>query len=202
MLELSKIPKTITLPEFINKCNIPGIGPETSRKIASRVQNIQTLRNLIEEETIHEALKGIVGDKVIESLSETLSDIEWILLLEDMEDEGYDLFSTDFTEVYEAEDLDSLITAIPQNSIKDLPIDLKGQNICITGTLSLPRKMFQSMIEKNGGKFQSSVTNSTDILIYSNSDGMNTVKYKRAEEMRKKGAKISMVTEKVFVDKL
>lgn len=205
MLTIQEIPKNITLAEFINKCDIPGVGTETSRKIAQEVKNIQTLRNMVEEGTLKESLSNVNGisTKVITYLAEKFSDIDWLLLLEDMEDAKYDMFVNSTNIIYSSEELEELRNSVfvGEDSIKNLPIDLKGQKICITGTLSLPRKMFQQMIEKNGGIFQSNVTSATDILIFSEKDGMSTVKYRMAEKLLSNGCSISMITEKIFIDK-
>lgn len=205
MLTIQEIPKNITLAEFINKCDIPGVGTETSRKIAQEVKNIQTLRNMVEEGTLEESLSNVNGisTKVITYLAEKFSDIDWLLLLEDMEDAKYDMFVNSTNIIYSSEELEELRNSVfvGEDSIKNLPIDLKGQKICITGTLSLPRKMFQQMIEKNGGIFQSNVTSATDILIFSEKDGMSTVKYRMAEKLLSNGCSISMITEKIFIDK-
>lgn len=205
MLTIHDIPKNITLSEFINKCDVPGVGIETSRKIAQEVKNIQTLRDMVEEGTLEESLSKVDGisSKAITYLADKFSDIDWLLLLEDMEDAGYDMFATSTNVIYSSAELDEMRNKsfINEDCIKNLPIDLKGQKICITGTLSLPRKMFQQMIEKNGGVFQSSVTSATDILIFSEKDGMSTVKYRMAEKLLKGGCSISMITEKIFIDK-
>lgn len=202
MVSINNLEKNITLDEFLVKCKIPGIGPETARKIAIRVKNIQTLRNLIEEGQCKEALTGVYGisNKNIDNIIEVLTDIDFMLLLEDMEEEDFDMFHQQYTEVIEVDDLDAVVMA--ETDIYDeLPMDLTGINVCITGTLSLPRRMFQNMIVKNGGKFQTAVTNATDILIYSETDGMSTAKYKMAEKLKKSGCKLAMVTEKMFIDK-
>ena len=200
MLELKDLKKNITLDEFLTKLKIPGIGKETSKKIACKVKNIQTLRNCIEEGTCGEVLEGVINSKTLSDLEEVLCDMDWILLLEDMEDAGFDMFHESYTEVFSIDDIKNM-PEFEMTTYDTLPIDLKGLEICIAGTLSLPRKMFQSMVEKNGGIFKTMVSKKTDVLVYSEKDGLNSAKFDMARKLNKDGAKIYIITEKTFVEK-
>lgn len=202
-ISIDKFPKDISLDVFINRCDIPGVGIETARKIANAVRNITTLRDIIEEGNLRDSLKDVPGisESIIEALQKKFSNFEWLLLLDDMEEEGYEMFKK--TSIYSLEELETFRSNnyIEEYSITSLPINLTGQKICITGTLSLPRKMFQQMIVNNGGVFQANVTKDTNILIFSKNDGQNTIKYRMAQDLVKKGSSISIITEETFLDK-
>ena len=59
---------------------------------------------------------------------------------------------------------------------------VKGFSFCITGALSLPRKEYENLIEKNGGKNVSSVTSKTSYLV-TNDTTSGSSKNKKAQEL-------------------
>ena len=193
--------KDISLDELIVKCGIPGIGAETARKLALRVRNATTLRDLIEEGQLAAAFEEVAGinEKTKTSLVTYLTNIDFLLLLEEMEEEGYSIFNKDF-QILTVEDLDN-VPMCEEVVYDDLPIDLSGLTISIAGTLSLPRRMFQEMISKKGGKFSSNVDANVDILVFSDIDGTKSARYKIAEKLNRKGAGINLISEATFIDK-
>ena len=68
-------------------------------------------------------------------------------------------------------------------------------NICVTGELEdFSRQSIKQTIKDNGGKFQSSVSSKTDILV----SGINSgSKLRKAQELG-----IKILTEKEFIDML
>ncbi|NLL62673.1 MAG: hypothetical protein GX241_00265, partial [Ruminococcaceae bacterium] len=58
---------------------------------------------------------------------------------------------------------------------------IKGKNFVITGTLSMTRDYFVSLIIGEGGNVSNSVSSKTDYLIASNVDGEETTKWKKAK---------------------
>lgn len=198
-MDIEKLKKDISLEEFINAYKIPGIGPSLSKKISEKVININTLRNLLEENSLDVVLKEIegLGTKVSEKVIETLMDLDFFLILEDMESKGFDLFKDE--NIYELDELASVRNTINQKDLTGID-SIKDLKIVITGTLSLPRKFFETSILKLGGKISSSVSNNTDMLIYSTYDGTSTTKYKAAEKINKNAGyeKVKLLTEKDF----
>lgn len=59
---------------------------------------------------------------------------------------------------------------------------VKGLSFCITGALSLPRKEYETIIERNGGKNVSGVTGKTAYLVTNDPDSGST-KNKKAREL-------------------
>ena len=85
---------------------------------------------------------------------------------------------------------DNQPTRIPNQSKHQ---KLTGLKFVITGTLSQPRKFFKNLIQKNGGKVQSSVAGSTSYLLTDHKS--NSRKYKAAV-----AKKIKIINEQQFKD--
>lgn len=62
-----------------------------------------------------------------------------------------------------------------RDTLKKVSTKLEGKHLCITGTLSQPRKVFESHIIKNGGTVQGTITRKTDWLIIGDSPGNDKV---------------------------
>ena len=188
--EADSLNKDISFSEFLVRCNIPGIGAKMSERIACRIKNVATLRDLIECGKINEVLDTVsgIGEKSKKVIDEYLRNFDFMMLLDDLESEDYNMFEDDA--IYAIEELvdeeeEKEVREISEETIRILK-DLDGCRICITGTLSMPRKYFQNFIEKNGGRFQTAVNNSTEILIYSDKDGKSTSKFKKASDINSK----------------
>ena len=188
--EADSLNKDISFSEFLVRCNIPGIGAKMSERIACRIKNVATLRDLIECGNINEVLDTVsgIGEKSKKVIDEYLRNLDFMMLLDDLESEDYNMFEDDA--IYAIEELvdeeeEKEVREISEETIRILK-DLDGCRICITGTLSMPRKYFQNFIEKNGGRFQTAVNNSTEILIYSDKDGKSTSKFKKASDINSK----------------
>lgn len=198
-MEISSLNKDISLEEFINSYKIPGIGPKLSKSISDKVKNINTLRNLLEENNLNEVLKEIdgLGENLAKNVLKSLMDVDFFIILEDMEDDGFALFND--KKIYDLKELSETHKIIAEKDLSSIP-SIKGLKIVITGTLSLPRKFFETSIMKLGGKVATSVSNNTDILIYSPTDGMSTTKYQTAAKINKNAGfeKIKMLTESDF----
>ena len=117
-----------------------------------------------------------------------------------MEENDFEMFKD--SKIYDLSEISKSAKVEPvssSHSLKDID-SLKGLKIVITGTLSLPRRFFETAISKLGGSVTGSVSNSTDILIYSLSDGTYTTKYKAAHKINSKEGyeKIKLLTEADF----
>lgn len=205
MLEVTDLKKCMSLKEVLLKCKIEGIGPVTAEKIEKQVVNASTFRTLLEEDSIEPVLRKIDGIEVgsIKSLVKSLTNFDFMLLLEDMETEEFDIFKD--KKVYSLDELFERALQLRKSPIEvSKKIDLScldGLNICITGTLSIPRKLLQRKIEGAGANFQKSVTIDTDILIYSEKDGLDTTKYKAAQKLNTDlGDVVKFMTESEFYD--
>ena len=79
-----------------------------------------------------------------------------------------------------------------QNTVMKTENRLSGKKICITGTLSNPRKHFESLIAENGGEFVSSVSKTTNYLILGEDAGS------KADKAAKLG--VTILSEQDFMD--
>lgn len=189
--EADSLNKDISFSEFLVRCNIPGIGAKMSERIACRIKNVATLRDLIECGNINEVLDTVsgIGEKSKKVIDEYLRNFDFMMLLDDLESEDYNMFEDDaiyaIEELVDEEEKEKEVREISEETI-GTSIDLDGCRVCITGTLSMPRKYFQNFIEKNGGIFQTAVNNFTEILIYSDKDGRSTSKFKKASDINSK----------------
>lgn len=206
--EADSLNKDISFSEFLVRCNIPGIGDKMSERIACRIKNVATLRDLIECGNINEVLDTVsgIGEKSKKVIDEYLRNFDFMMLLDDLESEDYNMFEDDA--IYAIEELiedgeEEEANEVPE-VVLDFLKDLKGYHIGITGTLSMPRKYFQNFIEKNGGTFQQIVNKSTDILIYSPKDGIFTSKHMKAEAINSKAGydAIKIITEDDFINSI
>lgn len=85
-------------------------------------------------------------------------------------------------EIKELRQLGVNLNTLPQDAPLKAPAssELAGKKVVITGTLSLPRKEFSSMLEAAGAKVSSSVSKNTDYLICGENAGS---KQKKAEQL-------------------
>ena len=178
-----------TLAEFIKDLKIHGFGEKRAKNLANKVKNIQTLRYHIELGTIDQILLDTpdIGGVTKNEAIKKLKDIETLLLMEELEQQGCKLFEDET--YYELEDIidPSKLKVLKEEEVKmrkgkfEIIEDdqIKGKNFVITGTLSMTRDYFVSLIMGEGGNVSNSVSSKTDYLIASNVDGEETTKWKR-----------------------
>jgi len=70
--------------------------------------------------------------------------------------------------------IDSILKNITLKKIDSISQKLAGLSFCITGTLSSPRKDFEKLIEDNGGKLNSTVSQNTSYLISNQPDSKSS----------------------------
>ena len=138
---------------------IKGIGTKIAKIIMKKHQSIDEVRNLSLEEL--SSIDGI-GEIKASDVKKELEKEETLSLIEKLKELGVNMLATK-NEVYE-------------NSL------VKGFSFCITGALSLPRKEYENLIEKNGGKNVSSVTSKTSYLV-TNDTTSGSSKNKKAQEL-------------------
>lgn len=86
---------------------------------------------------------------------------------------------------------DDLVQAINWGMLRSL----RGQRICVTGTLSVERKSLMGLISMLGGENHSSVTSTTTLLVTPNEDVRKGSKYREAITKC-----IEIITEEQFCD--
>lgn len=200
-MEISKLDKDISFEDFLEEYKIQGVGPKLSKDISKKLVNVATLRNLLEENKLEEVLLEIdgLGKNISKNIANTLMDVDFFLTLEDMEDSGFNMFKDE--KIYELSEISSKIKPVPKITLDDIESigSLKGLNIVITGTLSMPRKFFETAIYKLGGHVLTSITSNVDILIYGTKDGTDTTKYKNTLKFNSTHTKnIKLLTEADF----
>ena len=87
--------------------------------------------------------------------------------------------------------------------------EIKGHSFAFTGKLrSFTRRQAKTMVDIFGGSADDSVTKKTDYLVIgkvcqpNRTHGGQTIKFRRAQELREKGSDIKILPEKAFYDLL
>ena len=97
--------KKMTFEEYLVSIDIKGIGKKTAEELASRIKNIATFRYHIEAGTISDVLLDIkgIGESTKDEILEKVHNFDFLITLEDMENENYDMFKD--SKVYMLEEL-------------------------------------------------------------------------------------------------
>ncbi|MHA1874711.1 MAG: NAD-dependent DNA ligase LigA [Candidatus Heimdallarchaeaceae archaeon] len=138
---LKSVKNKTQLWRFIWALGIPGIGKTLSKRLA---KFYQTYDNFVDGEAIAYKVLG-AGD----TLSKYL--IWWDKNIEEVK--------------CQINELKFNILSVVSNENKN------SLNICITGTLSKPRKEFEKLLEENGHVFQKSITKETSFLVTGENPG-------------------------------
>lgn len=152
-IELSKNPE---LSKFIAALGIRHVGGETAKVLAEKFISFENLQNAELEDLL--SIDGI-GEKVAESILAYFSDDENLQILNKMFDFGVTV----------------------QNFAKNEGV-LSGKNFVITGTLkTMTREQAIEKIEALGGKFQKTISKTTDFLVIGEKVG--ATKISKAEKL-------------------
>ena len=156
-IESSKNPE---LAKFIAALGIRHVGGETAKILAEKFVSFENLQNAELEDLL--SIDGI-GEKVAESILAYFSDDENLQILNKMFGFGVKV----------------------QNFAKNEGV-LSGKNFVITGTLKeMSREKAAEKIELLGGKFQKSISKTTDFLVIGEKVGATKI-----EKAKKLGVKI------------
>ena len=152
-IESSKNPE---LAKFIAALGIRHVGGETAKILAEKFVSFENLQNAELEDLL--SIDGI-GEKVAESILAYFSDDENLQILNKMFDFGVKV----------------------QNFAKNEGV-LSGKNFVITGMLKeMSREQAAEKIELLGGKFQKSISKTTDFLVIGEKVG--ATKISKAEKL-------------------
>ena len=152
-IESSKNPE---LSKFISALGIRHIGGETAKLLAEKFNKFENICNATLEELLE--IDGI-GKKVAESILAYFNDDENLRILTKMFNLGVKV----------------------QNFAKNEGI-LSGKNFVITGTLkTMAREKAAEKIEELGGKFQKTISKTTDFLVIGEKVG--ATKISKAEKL-------------------
>ena len=148
--------KNPELDKFIAALGIRYVGGETAKLLAEKFGNFDSLRRAELEELLE--IDGI-GQKVAESILAYFSDDDNLLVLEKMFSYG-----------------------VKVKYFSKIEGVLNGKNFVITGVLnSMSREQAAEKIEKLGGKFQKTISKTTDFLIIGEKVG--ATKISKAEKL-------------------
>lgn len=167
LLESISKSKKVIPEKLLHGLGIPHVGSEISEILLLNFKNINKIFDSPEKDILE--IDGI-GPKIYESLNDWIQTEKNKILLENLENIGFEFTS--------------------QNVLTEGR--LNALNICVTGELEdFSRQSIKQSIKDNGGKFQSSVSSKTDILV----SGINSgSKLKKAQELE-----IKILTEKEFI---
>ena len=150
------------LPRVINSLGIPQVGHETAQLLASVFGSLDDLANATDEQL--SALEGI-GPSVAASILGYFADEDNRALVADLRDLG--IGTTPSTS-----------RPIAQTGV------LSGASLVITGSLSRPRKHFEDLIERHGGRVANSVNSKVTYLLCGEAAGS------KLEKARKLGVRV------------
>ena len=161
--------KTAEFWKVLAGLGIPGVGPKTAKILTKNFTNIDEIDNAtsIELSDIED-----IGEITAKGISDWFSTHSY--LISQLKEAGVNLQSTSNATVS----------------------SLEGKSFCITGALSKPRKEYESIIEKAGGKVVSGVSSKTDYLI-TNDKTSGSSKNRKAAELN-----IPVISEEEFLKML
>ena len=170
LLDSISISKKVTPEKLLHGLGIPHVGSEISELLLLNFKNINKIFDSSEDDILE--IDGI-GPKIYESLKDWIQKEKNKILLENLENIGFEFNS--------------------QNTL--IEGKLNSLNICVTGELEdFSRQSIKQLIKDNGGKFQSGVSSKTDILV----SGVNSgSKLRKAQELG-----VEILTEKEFIKTL
>lgn len=148
--------KNCELWRVINGIGLPGIGKTNAKAIAQDCGTIDEFRRRLSDDNCAMRFKGIgsIGDIISQDIADSSS--EYVLIVDDL---------------------------MPYLQIKQQLITtgkLSGLKICITGTFNQSRETIIQMIENAGGKYVTSVSKKTNILLAGENCGS---KLKKAQQL-------------------
>ena len=145
--------KNADLAHYINALGIPGVGKKLALDLSKKYENIFALAHAHVDELIQNPDLGLITAKCIEEYF-----TRHIAIIENLKKKG----------------IDPQYRATSEGGI------FFGQKIVLTGTLkNYKRSEATDMIEKNGGEVQSSVTNSTTMVVVGENAGSKLDKAKK-----------------------
>lgn len=146
--------KHATLARFLYALGIIHVGEYAAKLLARNFRKLDDLYYVKPERIVRIRQ---MGEKIARSVSEFFNNPENIKALETLKSLGLKLTNPDFEEEKIGKRLD-------------------GLTFVITGTLLMPRKEIEEMIEREGGRVSSSVSKNTDYLLVGEKPGSKVVK--------------------------
>lgn len=148
--------KSVQLNNFIYALGIRNVGIKSATDLANRFKSFENLKNAQYDELVN---LSDIGPITAKDIVEFFSD-------EKINYSIQELFDLGVTPVFEEIELEESF--------------FTNKKIVITGTLSMPRKELETILESKGAKMVSAVSKNTDIVIVGESAGS---KYQKAVEL-------------------
>ncbi|OPY69216.1 MAG: DNA ligase [Syntrophorhabdaceae bacterium PtaU1.Bin034] len=147
--------KNTTLSKFLFAIGIVHVGEYVARLLAKNFRRLEDLHRVTPEKIL-----GIkqVGEKIAYSVSKFFNDEGNIEILESLKSLGLRVENPDF------------------ESEQEEKRPFEGMSFVITGTLPVPRKEVEELIERQGGRVASSVSASTHYLVVGENPGSKMAK--------------------------
>ncbi|HDZ01868.1 MAG TPA: NAD-dependent DNA ligase LigA [Nitrospirae bacterium] len=151
--------KKTTLARFLYSLGILHVGQYAAKLLAKNFKDIEELYHVKPERIIE--IKQM-GEKIADSISRFFNDPENLAALKTLKDEGLEISNPDFEGAKQ----------------ERRPFD--GLTFVITGTMPMPRREVEELIESMGGHASGSVSKSTDYLVLGEAPGS---KFKKAQSL-------------------
>jgi DNA ligase (NAD+) len=140
LLERVELSKSMPLGKFIEAISIKNTGQGTAKRLLRYYDDIDQIMNATYEDLLKiEDIGGVVARSLVDYFKQNRS------FIETLRKHGVNLKSE------------------PKN--RPISGGLAGMKICITGTLSRPRKEYEDLISAVGGEFVEEVTKTTNLLV-------------------------------------
>lgn len=146
--------KTAEFWKVLAGLGIPGVGPKTAKVLTKNFTDIDDIDNAT---AIELADIDDIGEITAKGICDWFS--THVYLINELKEAGVNLKTT----------------------VETSSSSLEGKSFCITGALSKPRKEYESIIERAGGKIVSSVSSKTDYLITNDKTSGSSKNRKAAE---------------------
>ena len=160
--------RKMPLDQFIASLGLPRIGPEIASMISGEIVSMEQFRDFVNIWSLggEEAATTLPRLVAIDGIGEIVAQL------------FLDGSSSNWSQI---EDLSSLLEITPVQSKDQSSGPLSGLTLCITGSMTRPRKEIELLIRSAGGKVVSSVSSRLDYLIAGEAAGSKLEKATRQQ---------------------
>lgn len=194
---LSDIPSIYNLSEYRTELEkLPKFG---KRKVEKLLKSIEETKSPELWQFIYALSIDGVGKKTAKDLAQRYHTLDNFLQassqdLMKMHDIG-ETTASDITEYIGSYKHSKMINRLKEAGVNPKPVEIAGDKFAglifvITGTLEHPRKYYQDLIEKNGGKVSSSVSKKTSVILVGTDAGS---KEEKARKLISEGCPIKIL---------
>lgn len=151
----------VDLKSYLLALNIPRLGDVTAKKLAASSNFVECIQKLIQGHAVDNAtwslvISSIAGDATAATIIDNIAKFDTVIYIKDR--------------------------LVVHSALQSSAASSEPVPVCITGTLSRPRKTIVSMLEEAGYVVKEDVTKKTKYLITNDVNG-SSGKHKRANEL-------------------